>query len=1514
MDKMNTKMILISILLGLFLISSVFAEQTTKTITFSGGYIPTTNPLHIYNKTFEINPIDGLSKILYVKAIIRADVPNPNTKIYAQINENFCNPEYYNVPISNNYLLNFDCTNQMTSKGNYTVGLMTTQPVNNLYGEWEITYLNNPKGSMDFFGTEYWYGENGVIFLQLKDNNNLAVNVGSCDATIYYPNKTKWIDNFPMIYLNNSQGLYYLDIVVPSISGVYMTEAECEYDNFPMTYTPIEVLYDGKMFGQDNIEKLNNIDCIFYETDNGYMQNVTYNLSGINKNDIIQIKSMWVGMSNKDIQFEIYNYNSGVWETKAYATSSTPLTCENRKYLSNNINSNITNYISNDSLIKTRIFRAESQSADILSDQFRLSISLNTPQIIDVKDSSELNVHNPDITRSIDDILNNLDSIIQNQTYWFPILNNSQEITYDKLIEIQNNVSNNYDKIINISQQLTDYNSSMWEELVKINNMLNSINQTSWNILNNITNTVIPQLTTINTTVNTITDYTDTLEDELNCVSPTDSDICYRLNLVQDYTINLETNILTLIGNLESHNSTVYSQLDDIITIINTIDMNTNNLEEGQNNILNNLTIIKSNITSILNKLGVPDGSTLWGKLTTLESLATQINSTVNTINENTDEIETLTKDVKNLVDCTNSSIGTVCGKMNGLSTSITNLQTIMEQNNSIIYTKLIDTFNNVTNTYNKVNDVIGYLDCSTKPTDSVCWRLIDIQNKVNEINTTTWNTLNNITLIVVPRLNTIDSNTNEIKGYVDSLEDSFNCSIFIYNSICADLDTIKGYTSNVESDISSLSTKITNLNTSIEDRFNAVYGNLTLIYNDTQFIRIQNFSGGGTDGGLTDAQNTVLYAIQTLTQDNQNLLLSINQTVSEIKTTQATQLVTGALTIEHHTVSEYRRGEEGSSVVLVKLNDVPISGVSVKGDYYYPNQSLWLDDVVFTEIGSTGMYYYNFTVPVTYPEGVYKVKITAEQSTGGSSSSDNFDDGNDDGWAYTGATWNVVDEGAPQNYVLKKIDYGGFIFGYSTDLGIQTDFTLDAKVRSDGYQGYVGLTFRYIDSGNNYIVYIRQGSDNIRLMKHTNGGAATLYETPYYSLHTEDNVWYNMTVIAEGGHFLIYFNGTLEIDYTDIGSVHEQGYVGAFAYNSIGSWDDINVTAAGTSDYAYSMIDFKVDDILIESIENVTDSIKNIPEKVWNNTNKVVLSDFSTLVAGKYYYAKINSFDGRGIPKNLSSLPTITIYDSLRETIVDEGTFVYFSDGIYNYSYKTLSSAIAGVWESVVTYNSSGIINYVNDYWEISGSPADVKINSIVDNTVMSISADIEITNMGTQASDFYYVYCIVDSPENTCGDGDDIAYQSGTRYILAGQTWNPILELEVPSIGVYYFKIKSRALSESNWAGAFKQFTAIMPSGISGGGGGGITGGCNPLWVCNQWSSCVWAPRTRTCVDINHCDSDEKPPLLLSCSEPLLKERIDGCVDFINLDKLITRWKFGIFKFDILNEGIYKWKKQIC
>ena len=241
-----------------------------------------------------------------------------------------------------------------------------------------------------------------------------------------------------------------------------------------------------------------------------------------------------------------------------------------------------------------------------------------------------------------------------------------------------------------------------------------------------------------------------------------------------------------------------------------------------------------------------------------------------------------------------------------------------------------------------------------------------------------------------------------------------------------------------------------------------------------------------------------------------------------------------------------------------------------------------------------------------------------------------------------------------------------------------------------------------------------------------------------------------------------------------------------------------------------------------------------------------IKLSDFPAIVADKKYYAQLNVFDYTGNATNLTSLPTITILDALRNILVTEAEFNWTRIGVYNYTYDTSSSAVSGVWESIVTANYSNRIIVLNDYWQISSSPADVVINSMANTALPSIIANVEISNVGTADSDFYYVYCLVNTSENQCGGSDDIAYQSATRFITAGSTWTTTLTLTGTKTGTHYFKVKARALLETVWAGASKQFDITPeegeagPSLGSGAGGGGSTGTPYDIGKCMSDADC--------------------------------------------------------------------------
>lgn len=221
----------------------------------------------------------------------------------------------------------------------------------------------------------------------------------------------------------------------------------------------------------------------------------------------------------------------------------------------------------------------------------------------------------------------------------------------------------------------------------------------------------------------------------------------------------------------------------------------------------------------------------------------------------------------------------------------------------------------------------------------------------------------------------------------------------------------------------------------------------------------------------------------------------------------------------------------------------------------------------------------------------------------------------------------------------------------------------------------------------------------------------------------------------------------------------------------------------------------------------------------------RVVLSDFGRIANGDTYRAKLWVFDFNGSPVDADSTPEITLYDPSRNVIAQDVDLNRIEKGIYTYSFVTTSGSTAGEWEAVASATVKGETVKPSDFWELTGNPPEVKVNSITDTTVPTITADVTITNEGANNQEYQYEYCIVDDQANQCGGNDDIDYGSGARLILAGKSVNMNLTLNVVSIGTYWFKIKVYYGTETS--AASRQFVATQETAPPATGPGGAGGG---------------------------------------------------------------------------------------
>lgn len=82
------------------------------------------------------------------------------------------------------------------------------------------------KNSISVFGTDYFLGEtNATTFLQLLNSTNEPITNSTCFVSIWNPDKSVFISNATMSYLN--EGLFYRDYNLPQDEGVYMISAKC---------------------------------------------------------------------------------------------------------------------------------------------------------------------------------------------------------------------------------------------------------------------------------------------------------------------------------------------------------------------------------------------------------------------------------------------------------------------------------------------------------------------------------------------------------------------------------------------------------------------------------------------------------------------------------------------------------------------------------------------------------------------------------------------------------------------------------------------------------------------------------------------------------------------------------------------------------------------------------------------------------------------------------------------------------------------------------------------------------------------------------------------------------------------------------------------------------------------------------------------------------------------------------------------------------------------------------------
>ena len=505
-------------------------------------------------------------------------------------------------------------------------------------------------GSMSIHGTEYQTGDSATVFLQLTDKQSQFVNSGSCYLDIYYPNQpnlthAQYIYDAPMNYKNGSDGLYYYDLTIPNVTGVYMLSATCSYSYMANWFYPpystrksnitvVQGSYEGDTDSLNSYE-----DALFMRCASGTpapqscIATYSFNLS-----TLINITNINIFYSGENSDFAklymfVWNWSSSSWVFlpnvliySGRALSGTPTFIGD--FISNSVPLN--NTINGTNIL----FMLKSNHTGSFKQYDNwLSLNILTAEgiVYELKGSGELHVSN-----ALSNLTVNINSSQLNDVAKVVWEYSSRNLTYYQNLnpsEIALYVWNATNRTVNLTDVILliqSANTSIQQKIDTVNtaiiNMNNSMAQTIWSYSNRTVDlsSIITYLQGINAT---LTSYYNDLKTRINELANltaydvwnyqtrnltfypvTNVDYSYIQSLVWNATTrNLTDDIANLVWNYQNRN----------LTFINFTDV-LNAISQSNSSVITEIDSINS---SIFNKLYLIQGD------------LNQINSTLNVVN-----------------------------------------------------------------------------------------------------------------------------------------------------------------------------------------------------------------------------------------------------------------------------------------------------------------------------------------------------------------------------------------------------------------------------------------------------------------------------------------------------------------------------------------------------------------------------------------------------------------------------------------------------------------------------------------------------------------------------------------------------------------------------------------------------------------------------------------------------------------------------------------------------------------
>ena len=654
---------LITLILGIILMCQLaFAlqpQQSYSQIYLNPFYRETMTNNVNYTYTLSVNPPDGISEVK--SAIIKYDVYlTPTVTFYLWVNGRTCNNPSYLVHTtymdSSIGTIAFDCSNIINQEGNYQITLRPSGANTGASNAWlDLTYMNNPQGDMSIMGTEYEAGDRGTVFLQITDSQGFPENNAGCFVDIYYPEMINsshpiFINNAPLLYKDGSEGLYYYDLTLPNITGIYMLSASCSYsfgasfvyalagDSFSPERTTISGTFTGDSVFLNGFE-----DGIYTACASGggkicqayYDYNLSVHFTDEQLTNITSIQLFYTGEANYPaIQtFSWYNWSNGAWITlpnnltfSGSSTTGSPIGIND--FQSNQVPIESVNATTK--IVRIRTYASYGRGFTLYSNWLNMRILTLTGNIHELKGNSELHVTThfyttiTNITTTIEQARQNITSTILQAEQEILLDNNLTRMKIQELDdyvhEMNNNITISFNEVKNELDSIYSAQNQTIQDIINTNNTINSrLNEIEGKVISinqtmieqfNITNQKIDYLSNnINVTIqglqNNITTQLNQITEYLIIINQTTTETKNLAQQIWDYitswlnnTINnIEYKIDLLLAQGSGVPTTIMATTDACITgsdwIITAI------VEDSENNVLDNNTAA-CNITTSL--------------------------------------------------------------------------------------------------------------------------------------------------------------------------------------------------------------------------------------------------------------------------------------------------------------------------------------------------------------------------------------------------------------------------------------------------------------------------------------------------------------------------------------------------------------------------------------------------------------------------------------------------------------------------------------------------------------------------------------------------------------------------------------------------------------------------------------------------------------------------------------------------------------------------------------------------